>query len=99
MADPKIAKLIGVKVAGANIDEQVTLKNLTRGGEITQKIAGADRTTIFNPAPNLQWQDGDFVQAEMNGRLKGYKREILKAAGTQISITASADTASPGVTL
>lgn len=100
MADPTLAKIIGVKVTGANIGEYVIVRNLTRGGKLTQKLAGTDRSTAFNPAPDLQWQNGDLIQAEFRGRAQGVKQEIIKKGGVNIIIQdVTADTTTPGVSL
>ena len=99
MAAPKIPRIIGVKVDNANIGEFIILRNLTKGGQLTQKLTGDDRNTVFNAAPGTEWNDGDIVQAEIRGRLAGAKRVTLKAGGADIRITASADTSTPGVSL
>ncbi len=99
MANPVLAKLIGVKVSNANVGEYVIVRNLTRGGQLTQKLAGADRGTVFNPTPSLAWQDGDKIQAEIRGRLQGYKIATIQHGGANIRLTAVADTTTPGVSL
>ena len=100
MANPVLAKLIGVKVGNANIGEYVIIRNLIRGGQLTQKLAGTDRSTVFNPATSLAWQDGDVIQAEIRGRLAGVTQKTIHSGGIRsIVITASVDTSSPGVSL
>ena len=99
MAAPTLAKIIGVKVAAANIGEYVIVRNFTRGGQLTQKLAGTDGSTVFNPAPSLAWQDGDVIQAEIRGRFQGYKKTTIQKGGVDIRITAVADTTTPGVSL
>ena len=99
MAAPKLAKNIGIKVPAANIGEYVAVKNMTRGGQLIQKLAGTDRSIVFNPAPALQWQENDEVQAEMHGRLNGYARKKLQSGGTTFTLDLSADTSTPGVSL
>ena len=99
MANPVLAKVIGVKVSAANVGEYVIVRNLTRGGQLTQKLAGTDKGTVFNPAPSLAWQDKDVIQAEIRGRLQGYKRTIIQHGGANITITGTADTTTPGVSL
>ena len=99
MANPVLAKVIGVKVRAANIGEYVIVRNLTRGGQLTQKLAGTDRGTVFNPAPSLAWQDKDVVQAEIRGRLQGYKRVTIQNGGVNVSINTTPDTTTPGVSL
>ncbi len=99
MANPVLAKLIGVKVNNANVGEYVIVRNLTRGGQLTQKLVGTDRGTVFNPATSLAWQDGDSIQAEIRGRLQGYKKVTIQHGGADIRITAVADTTTPGVSL
>ena len=103
MANPVLAKLIGVKVGTtANIGEYVIVRNLTRGGQLTQKLAGTDRSTVFNPATSLAWQDGDVIQAEIRGRLTGVAQKTIRSGGVSFSANdmgASADTGSPGVSL
>lgn len=99
MAAPTLAKTIGVKVANANIGEYVIVRNLTRGGQLTQKLAGTDRNTVFNPAPSLAWLNGDTIQIEVSGRLTGVKKTTIQAGGIIHSLSASADTNTPGVSL
>ena len=100
MADPKLVKTIGIKVPNANIGEYITVKNLTRGGQVSAKLAGTDLSAVVNPAPSLQWQDGDMVQGEIHGRLNGYQRIKIQSGGANIfSLTATADTTTPGVAL
>ena len=100
MADPRLVKIIGVKVPDANLGEYVTVKNLTRGGQLIQPVKGTDRSTVFNPAPNLQWVERDVVHAEIHGRINGYARSTLNYGGTQMTISGlSADTATPGADL
>ncbi len=103
MANPVLAKLIGVKVGTtANVGEYVIVRNITRGGQLTQKLSGTDRSTVFNPAPALAWQDGDLIQAEMRGRLAGVAQRKIQSGGVQFTagdLSVSADTSSPGVDL
>ena len=102
MADPKLSKMLGVKVAAANIGEFVIVRNLDRGGQLTGAVKGTDRSVVFNPAktiPNLQWQEQDLIQAEIRGRLQGVKQERIRKGGIDIQIDASTDTSTPGVSL
>ncbi len=99
MANPNLASAIGVKVALANVGEYVILRNLTRGGKLTQQLAGSDRGTVFNPAPDSEWQDGDTVQGEIRGRLQGVAQKKIQSGTANIRITAVADTTTPGVSL
>ena len=99
MAAPKLVRTIGVKAPDLSIGEYVTIKNLSRGGQLIQKVDGTDRSTVFNPAPSLEWQDGDIVHAEVHGRVNGYTRTKISSGGSLITISASADTTTPGVAL
>ncbi len=99
MADPNLVKTIGVKVASANIGEYVIVRNLTRGGQLTQKLAGSDRGTVFNPAPELEWQNGDDVQAEIRGRLAGVQKKTIQSGGVKFIIAAASDSSTPEVSL
>ncbi len=102
MAAPNLAKTIGVKVALANEGEYVIVRNLTRGGQLTQKLSGSDKGTVFNPAPSLAWQDKDLIQAEIRGRLAGVSQKTIQSGGVQFTskdLAAAADTSSPGVSL
>ncbi len=102
MAAPILSKAIGVKVSIANIGEYVIVRNLTRGGQLTGKVEGTDRSIIFNPAPALAWQDGDKIQAEIRGRLQGVAQQIIKSGKadfTSKELGAAADTTTPGVSL
>ncbi len=100
MANPTLAKNIGVKVGTtANVGEYVIIRNLRTGKKLTQQLGGSDRSTVFNPAPTLAWLDGDKIQAEIRGRLQGVKQGTIRSGGTIITIAASADTTTPGVSL
>lgn len=100
MAAPKLVKLIGVKVTSSSVGEYVIVRNLTQGGQLTQRVAGTDRSTVFNPVDSdLEWVQGDLVQAEVRGRITGAKQATLNAMGTTITIPASTDTSTDGVTL
>ena len=101
MAAPILVTTVGVKVGTtANIGEFVILRNLTRGGQLTEKLGGTDRSVVFNPAPSVQWEVGDQLQAEIRGRLQRVKQEtISKARGVVITISASTDTSTAGVSL
>ncbi len=99
MAAPEIAKIIGVKCEAGNIGEYITLTNVTQAQRITQKLKGTDKSSIFNPAPTYSWVVGDTIQAEIYGRINGYKRTTIKSGGTTITVLASADTTTVGVSL
>jgi len=99
MAAPVIVKAIGLKVTGANIGEFAIIRNFTRGGQLTQKLSGSDRSTVFNPAPDLEWKEGDVVQAEIRGRITGAKKTTLTSRGAEITITGATDTSTDGVVL
>ena len=102
MASPTLAKLIGVKVPNANIGEYVIVRNLTRGGKLTGPLAGTDRNTVLNPAPDSEWQNGDLIQAEIRGRLQGVKQRKIRSGVVQFEGTdlgAAADTTTPEVLL
>jgi len=101
MAAPNLAKVIGVKVQGATVGEFVIVRNLTRGGQLTKKLGGSGNniSTVFNPAPDLQWQDKDLIQAEIRGRVTGVVQKRIKSGGAQIEFTAVADTSTSGVNL
>ena len=99
MADPKLVKLIGVKAASGNAGETVILRNLTRGGKLTGLLS-SNKDIVFNAAPSAQWQTDDVVQAEMRGRVGGAARAVLsKDAQINITLSVTADTTTPGVTL
>jgi len=100
MADPRSRKVVAVKVTNANIDEYVKVTNLTSGGTTYAKIRGADRSAIVGPPEDFDWNNGDTVQAEIHGRLNGMVRGKIQAGGsTELVITASADTTTPGADL
>ena len=99
MAAPILAKIIGVKVQGANIGEFVIIRNLTRGGQLTKQVAGTDRSTAFNPAPDTAWQDKDLIQAEIRGRVTGVVQGTIKSGGLKLEITSVTDTSTAGVSL
>ncbi len=102
MAAPILSKAIGVKVSLANIGEYVIVRNLTRGGQLTGKVEGTDRSIIFNPAPSLAWQDKDLIQSEIRGRLQGVAQKRIESGTVQFAskdLGAVADTTTPGVSL
>lgn len=99
MADPNLAKLIGVKVGAANIGEYVIVRNLTRGGQLTGKLEKSDRGHVFHPTASLGWVDGDVIQGEIRGRLQGVKQETIQSGSATIKIDGVADTTTPGVNL
>lgn len=100
MAAPKLSKIVGVKVAAANIGEFVILRNLSNGETLTKAIVGTDKSVVFNAAPDSEWNAGDQIQAEVTGRLTGVKREKITTGKTpDIIIAASVNTATLGVTL
>jgi len=99
MAAPKLSRIIALKVAVANIGEFAIVRNLTRGGQLTAKIDKTNREVILNPAPNLQWQDGDLIQAEVTGRIEGVSQKKIQAGGTNMTIEGTVDTTTPGVSL
>ncbi len=99
MAAPNLVTAIGIKAGAANIGEYVIVRNFTRGGKLTGKVAGADRSIVFNPAPSTQWQEGDVIQAEIRGRLQGVKKVTIQGGSANIKLTGVADTTTPGVSL
>jgi len=100
VADPVRPKVIGVKVAAANIGEFVIIRNLTRGGKLTDKLTGTDRSVTLTPAPTIQWEEGDLIQGEIRGRLKGItQKKISKGGIREILIVGSTDTATSEVLL
>ena len=99
IAAPKLSKIIAIKVPNANVGEFGIVRNLTRGGQLSDKVAGTNREVIFNPATTLQWQEKDLIQAEVRGRIQGAVQETIQTGGTKITIDASTDTTTPGVSL
>ncbi len=99
MPAQNLAKTIGVKVVAATEGEYVRVRNLTRGGTLTGALQGSDKSIVFNPAPTLQWQDGDLIQAEIEGSVAGVKQEKIEKGGAIIKISAAADTSLPEVSL
>ena len=99
MAAPKLAKIIGVKVAAANIGEYVILRNLDSGRQLTAKISGTDRNVVFNIAPDVEWNNEDRVQAEISGSVSGFVSGKIQSGGANLKIAASADTSTAGVSL
>ena|SRR3990167_7165960 len=97
---PVKPKVIGVKCEAANAGEYIIVRNLTNGQIKTQAIGGSDKSTVVDAAPDFEWSEGDLIQAEIQGRVKGSKQGRIQAGGVQIILNnATADTATPGLTL
>jgi len=97
---PNKPKNISIKVELANAGEFVIVRNMNTGQFITQALGGADKSTIVNPSPDFEWEEGDLIQAEIQGRLKGSKQARIVGGGAVIMLSnASVDTATPGLTL
>ena len=99
MAVPKLVAVIGATVANASIGEFIIIRNLTQGGKLVLKVNNADGKVVFNKAPVEEWKDGDLIQGEIRGRVKGIKQEKIGRGGAIIQIVASTDTATAGVSL
>lgn len=99
MANPNNPKIIGVKIPAANIGETVVFRNLTTGENTTALIAGTDRSAIIASNISSTWNEGDKVQCEVHGRIQGAIQGLISKGGFQTTITATTDTASPGVSL
>ena len=99
IAAPKLPVVIGVKVGTANIGEYAIVRNLTRGGQLTGRLQGTDRSVNLNPAPGTQWENGDLLQAEVRGRIVGVQQQTINKRRAVFNITAATDTATDGVTL
>jgi len=97
MAAPVRPKIITVLARNTNDGEFVIIRNLTKGGQLTQKITSEE--AIFNPAPTTQWEEGDLIQGEIRGRLQGVEQKTIKKGGTNITLATSTDTTTPGVSL
>ena len=96
MAAPVRPVVIGATVNNSNDGEFVIVRNLTRGGQITGPLKSGK--VALTPAPSLQWENGDQVQGEIRGRLKGVRQSKIAAGGATLGIPSAADT-SPGVSL
>lgn len=94
---PTLPTQISVKVAGANAGEYVIVRNLTNGEQVTDKLAGSDKATVLTPTST--WSKGDKIQAEIRGARNGVEQITFQGGNAQISITATADTSTPGVSL
>ena len=99
MADPIKKRIIGIKVPDASIGEYVKVSNLTAGGQFYGKIINSDRSVVITQSDDFSWENGDDIQAEMNGRLKGFLKTKIQDGGANITLAASADTTTPGVEL
>ena len=99
VANPNLPRGIGVKVAAANAGEYVIVRNLTKGGQLTQPLKGTDKGTVFNPAPELEWEDGDVIQAEIRGRIAGAQQKTIQKGTVIFTINPVTDTTTPGVNL
>ena len=99
MAAPNLPVTIGVAVSNANVGEFAIIRNLTTGLKLTQELKGSKGETIFNPAPSVQWSEGDLIQLEVRGRIKGVAQKTIKSRSAKFSLTGSTDTTTPGVSL
>lgn len=98
MATQNLAKVIGVRVSSGTAGEYVRFRNNTRGGVITGRL-NSNKEVVVNPASSLNWQNDDEIQIEMTGRAKGVKVGTIKSGTLNTTLSVSADTSSPGVSL
>ena len=99
MPTPTLQKVIGVKVPDANIGEYVKVINLSNGGQYYAKLQGTDRSAAISQNEDFTWNNGDNIQAEIHGRLNGVSRTTIQGGGANITLSATADTTTPGADL
>ena len=96
---PRRQKVIGINVPGANIGEYVKVTNITSGGHVYAKLQGTDRSAIISQNEDFTWEEGDVIHAEMLGRIVGFTRTTIQGGGADITLSAAADTLTPGADL
>lgn len=97
MADPIRTRTIGVKVADATEGEYVILRNLDTGAQLTDKLSSKKEVVFKCPITN--WRNDDKVQAEIDGSVAGTAQQKIQTGGAVITLSATADTSTPGVSL
>ena len=97
MPDPVRTRTIGVKVADGTEGEYVILRNLDTGAKLTNKL-NSKKEVVFK-APITNWRNGDKIQVEIEGSVAGVKQATIGSGGASITLSASADTSTPGVSL
>lgn len=96
---PTLTKTVAVSCSAANEGEYVKITNLTSGGSFLVALDANKEVVVSSETKNLSWADGDSIQAEIVGRVKGLASGTISKGRVSLSITAAADTTTPGVDL
>ena len=97
MADPVRTRTIGVKAVDGTEGEYVILRNLDTGAQMTDKL-NSKKEVVFK-CPITNWRNGDKIQAEIDGSVAGVAQKKIQTGGAMITLSATADTSTPGVSL
>lgn len=101
MPSPTVTPMnIAIKSSSATYEgEKVKVWNITR----SQFIIGtfnSEGECVFNPKDTYSdWESGDSIQVEVNGRLQGVKSGTLTSKGINIVVSTSAIAESATVNL
>ena len=94
MPEPSRGKKVAVKCALGNQYEYIKLINHSRSEDIVKVQLNASKEAVHQAD---DWEEGDEIQAEIEGRVVGVSRGKIKGGGLTLSITAVADTSSVAV--
>ncbi len=91
-------KAIRIKVDNGTGGQVVKVTNFTAGKSFTGVLNSSKETVIKNDS-SVQWADGDVIQVEIQGKIIATSRSTISGGGKSFTITASADTSTPGIDL
>lgn len=92
-------KNIRIKVTNGTKGEYVTIWNSTKGERVRKELGtGAD--VVYNPAnDDYTWAKDDVIYAEIQGRINQINNGTITAGGVSITLSNSANTSIPDVSL
>lgn len=99
MATRTIGKVIHITVTNGTAGEVVKVTNLTTGGTVSGKIDSNKQVALNSAESGVEWANGNVVQAEINGRINGVQTGTITSGGVKITLGASADTSTKGVSM
>ena len=101
MPTPKNAITIGIKSSSAtDTGDKIVIQNLTSGGKLEGAFDDSEEVILAIP-PDFAytWKNGDVLQVSVSGRLVGSSAATITKNSVNLSLTTTADTASPAVDL